>query len=416
MNTQTPTEGLSAAPEEGVGFYPEFHALWHLQALGVVQDFADVSHGAWGAVDPERRVRVVVMDTPVDWGHPNLIGAINTDLMRDFSSVNAGAPMTGAEGTAEAVIYGAHGTAVAGLIGARPSRVVLQLPQRADDTALPPEKRRREVDLPYAGINPFCEIVPVALTAAPDTEMVLAALRYVETLDADIVVVAAAWDDTPRALADEHSFDPNAPKWSQVEAALQRVARKATVLCAAGNSGPGLMAYPACLAGRVDGLIAVTACDAHGALLTYAYDPKGQAQVIRTLSTQGPRYDRVQALLDPWAERDASLKLPGNTTAFPAERILSLDPRGPRGYNPSPYRYTPPPDGPHLEIGSLYAAFSGTSAATAIAAGLLSLALQSPQAKAARPGPEDNAMMPGALFDLAQAKALSAARLSGRAR
>lgn len=48
----------------------------------------------------------------------------------------------------------------------------------------------------------------------------------------------------------------------------------------------------------------------------------------------------------------------------------------PTGANPSPYRYTPNADAKHLEVGSLYAEFTGTSAAAAIAAGLISLALQ----------------------------------------
>ncbi len=406
MSTETRADGKVVPPELGIGFYPEFHALWHLQALGVVGDFVDVGMGPWGQVDAERRVRVVVMDTPVDWQHPNLIGAINTDLMRDFSSVNAGAAMVSADGTQDAMIYGAHGTAVAGLIGARPARATLQLPRRTDAAPVKPEDRGRDIDLPYAGINPFCEIVPIALTAAPDTEMVLAALRYVATLDADIVVVAAAWDDTDRAMGDLPSFDASAPKWSAVGEVLKEIAAKATVLCAAGNSGPGHMAYPACLAGCIDGLFAVTACDAEGHLLTYAYDPKGHDRVIRTLSTQGPRYDRDQTLLDPWAVQDASLKLPGNKDPYPAERIISLDPRGPRGYNPSPYRYTPPPGGAHLEIGSLYAEFSGTSAATAIAAGLLSLALQSEKPGAAGRRPGLSPRKPQELFNLQQAKAL----------
>ncbi len=403
MTTVTAT---TQDPTKGTGFYPSFHALWHLKALCVIQgDPAKFSSKAWnqasGAGD-ESAVRIVIMDTTVDWEHPNLQGVIDTGKMRDFSGMNAGEAVDPDTGP---TIYGAHGTAVAGLIGARPATVKLQLPERA---GLLNEGKtvQKDTALPYAGINPFCTIIPISLTAAPDPDMVLAALRYIGQLDPapQIIVIAAAWDDTSRALQDKQSFDETEGKWSQVNAVLETICENSLVLCAAGNAGAGAMAYPAILAGRFPGLIAVTACDMDANPLTYAYRPRpDQSNIIATLSTQSPRYDSERVFLDPWAEVDSYLKTPEGTTDFPKQRIISLDPRGRRGYNPSIYRYDPPGDGPHLEIASLYAEFSGTSAATAIAAGLISLAMQNEGKSKIDPAKLPG---PGTLFDLDAASQL----------
>ena len=414
MTVKTDGKGFDAT---GKGFYPEFHALWHLEALGVIDDLTTFESCWWKAAskkiaDGEKRVRVVVMDTTVDWAHPNLQGVIDEKAMRDFSGSNQGVKLVRPTDACAAqdetimtgpTIYGAHGTAVAGLIGARPATVNLQIPERIGLDALPTAPNKdgtRCITLPYAGINPFCTIIPVSLTAAPDPDMVYAALEYVAGLDAQIIVVAAAWDDTDRADKNKQSFDPKEGKWSDVNCLLAAICRDSIVICAAGNAGSDARAYPASLADKIDNLIAVTACDKDGTLLSYAYHPtKGAEGVIATLSTQSERYDNETVLLDPFAAVDPYLKRPEGDKNFPKQRIITLDPRGPRGYNPSVYSYTPPSNGPHLEIGSLYAEFSGTSAATAIAAGLISLAMQS-KGKNKGTFQPDNLPKAGELFNL----------------
>lgn len=412
MTDSEQSHGDKVAQRTGVGFYPEFHALWHLKELGVLEDLTTFRSPAWEAAESNSPIRIVVLDTPVDWEHPNLKGVISTSEMRDFSSKNTGseipADMTRESPAPGPTVYGAHGTAVAGLIGARPATPLLEMPYRADARDGEPEARLKTVHLPYIGINPFCQIIPVSMSAAPDPDMVGAALEYIGRLDppAHIVVVAAAWDDATRATSDKQSFDEKEGKWSDVEAKLRALCDVSIVLCAAGNSGPGEMAYPACLAGQIDRLIAVTACDPEGNVLTYAFDPKDRPGVIRTLSSQGTRYDRDGEMLDPWVAVDPYLKRPAGSADFPVRRIISLDPRGPLGYNPSAYRYTPPTDGPHLEIASLYAEFSGSSASTAIAAGLISLALQSGKHKNANALKTDLLPTGKRLFGLDQALGL----------
>ncbi|TVP72725.1 MAG: hypothetical protein EA339_05545 [Rhodobacteraceae bacterium] len=392
-------------PTQGKGFYPSFHALWHLETLRVIDNTQDFASCAWEkAAQAATPDRIAIMDTTVDWEHPNLNGAIDTANMQDFSSLNSGDLVDTKTGP---TIYGAHGTAVAGLIGARPVRADLLRPERVGLTSIDECGTKKEIALPYAGINPFCQMIPVSLSAAPDPDMVLGALDYIDKLrdKPQIIVVAAAWDDTIRVAEDAPSFDPSEGRWSAVTERLRQICETTLVLCAAGNSGAHALSYPASLAGSFPGLVAVTACDIDGKPLTYAYHPKpGDTSVIATLSTQASRYDRDLAFLDPWAEVDPYLKRPDPAQHFPKQRIISLDPRGRRGYNPSIYRYTPPADGPHLEIASLFAEFSGTSAATAIAAGLISLAMQS-EGKSVRPALKKDAFAGiRGLFDLDAAR------------
>lgn len=410
----------------GVGFYPRFNALWHLRDLGVASDIASFKVEGWQGVDADSPVRVAMLDTAVAFEHPNLVGAIDLGLMRDFQSDNDGffvvSPVSEADEisrqwvidrveaktaavlrempdsskeaitkkrtlpTPESVGPAAHGTAVAGLIGARPNRIALRLPIEAGNNAFPGGELKGGTPLPYCGINPFCRIVPVSTSAAPDPAMILAALRYVRLIEARILVIAAAWEDNGRTT-EQIGPQPgkDVPGWKEVDAELERLAEDCIILCAAGNSGREALAYPASLSDRIDNLYAVTACKSDGTAVSYTAKPSGAHKTLSTLGGEAPRYDRKTDLIDPWAIREfdpgRTYNLDGTgkpkTDYVPVQRLISLDPPGPVGANPSPYAYTPKALGEHLDIGSLFAEFNGTSAAVAIAAGLISLVLQS---------------------------------------
>jgi hypothetical protein len=96
----------------------------------------------------------------------------------------------------------------------------------------------------------------------------------------------------------------------------------------------------------------------------------------------------------------------GHVAELPVEGLIALDAPGPYGYNPSPYRYRPSGKGPHFDIGSLYCPFSGTSASTALAAGLIGLAIQESW-MSRRPPKRPEALKPGkAVLTYAEAQRL----------
>lgn len=424
------------------GLRPAYHALWHLKALGVVDDLTGFG-GAWEGHRAGIGVRVAVIDTPVAYDHPNLEGAIDLALMRDFSVHNEGVfvlptddgPIKEARARLVAELegwssndvedakrtieketarkddrpycspryFGAHGTAIAGLIGARPAIVDIRKP--AFLVSGEPEKLSSDdpLTLPYAGVNPFCSIIPITTSASPDPDMVLAALQYARLIKPDIVVIAAAWEDHRHRKS----------RWAKVDDELRALCKESVVLCAAGNSGDIDLAYPACLSVEPDGPLAVTACDTAGKVLAYAPDPQKNDRVLRTLSSWSETYSSKGVIRDPWKAVDPMIVQPaddptlgGPVAELPVEGLIALDAPGPYGYNPSPYRYRPSGRGPHFDIGSLYCQFSGTSAATALAAGLIGLAIQENR-MARKEGKRPEALKPGkSLLTYAEAQKL----------
>lgn len=90
---------------------------------------------------------------------------------------------------------GAHGTAVAGLIGARPNRIRLRIPSFVyEGNPICSHDAEDLLALPYAGVNPFVELISIAFPAATRPETLLAAIAYIaEEADPDVVVVADSW-------------------------------------------------------------------------------------------------------------------------------------------------------------------------------------------------------------------------------
>lgn len=427
------------------GLRPSFNALWHLNVLGV----SDNSTGGDGA-------KIVVMDTPVDTDHPNLLEAIDLVRMRDFSIFNEGVfvkPHDKIEGIdqkdvqrirreltseidddAETVarkmrlarnVPGAHGTAVAGLIGARDATIALRTAaHNKDDGTFEASELNETFQVPYRGINPKCQIIPVTLTAAPYPEMVQGALDYILKLQPDIVVIAAAW-------AEQADLERDCKKWVVVARKLIEISQKSIVLCAAGNQNLTDLVFPASLINKQEphNIWAVCACDEAGNELTYSPKIDPSKRMIKTLSTEYPVFTRNKILRDIWGAPDPDLneadKIQEENAVFPAKDIISLDPLGQQGYNPSPYRERrrkrkkPTGDAaeikqkedarkrmkigqdlPFLEIGSMFSRFSGSSAAVAISAGLISRVIE--------PGDDHQAKAPHAeqakLFTLDIAK------------
>lgn len=446
----------------GTGFRPAFHALWHLEALGVVKDLATFEGEAWrGASDfmaQNRPMRVAVIDTAVDYRHENLTDAVDKGLMRDFSQSELGAfavldpdalsiedkkdraaiagkakaaapgPLADAltaeikwinkhKGNASLLrsrqlrVFGAHGTAVAGLIGARPRMIKLRFPsfvsieqgqESLGDSVCVSQS------LPYAGINPFCRIVPICVTVTPTPTMLLGAIEYARLVEPDVVVIADSWD-----RPDLNSCGNDEGKaWTDLETAFLKLCKESIVLCAAGNKDRDALVYPASLSKETEGPWAVGACNSNGADLSYSPDHttaigKGH-WMIKTLSTELPRFDSDEKKIDPWEAIDPDLGSYPASETYPARDIISTDLPGRAGYNPSSYDHSPHAGDEHFEIASLFCRFAGTSAATAIAGGLVSLIPRDMLKKAGRPAksPADPQSNLAPLFDFIATKKL----------
>ncbi|MEH7827875.1 S8 family serine peptidase [Gemmobacter denitrificans] len=397
----------------GTGIYPEYPALWHLVQSGVVSDLTSFASPAWDEAAQAATPRVVALiDTAVAWDHPNLRGAIDQALMRDFSVVDEGAfvladtalsaddlarrqavlaamqpGVPGADTLLDAMratagqhdpalvaadpVFGAHGTAMAGLIGGRPvAGALLRRPDRHLPDGSVIAGADDPVALPYAGVHPLCRIVPIVTTGAPDPGMWRAAFAYADLIGADVVACASMLD-----------FDASDPGWQAADTTIRAVGARRVILAAAGNDPTGL-AYPASLRGQ-DRILAVAATTRDGVAAPYA--PGGAS--FHALSGDSLSLDAAVVIYDPHARPDpaGAVLLPDQTVPRPMqlEDLVTTDVPGPFGYNPSPFPHVPGAalaggmGDWHHEIGSLYARFSGTSAATALAAGLAALAMAS---------------------------------------
>ncbi|MCK8465186.1 S8 family serine peptidase [Aliiroseovarius sp. S1339] len=447
----------------GTGFRPAFHALWHLKELGLVNDLGSYTSPAWdeakayAGVADNPPMRVVIIDTAVDYNHPNLKDSVDKALMRDFSRFDKGtfavldtnivpandasrmqieaATMTMEPDLGAAIakerawitekynnnnndllknsqqrVFGAHGTAVAGLIGARPTTISLREPAffhgRADGD-FDESVIRQCVELPYAGVNPFSQIVPLSVSASPRPEMLFYAIQYARCLAPSIVVVADSW---------ERPAEYNGTPWEDLEDAFLDLCKESLVFCAAGNDDLENLVYPASLSSEREGPWAVGACERYyveeGGHTTVvvndlSYSPdfeiaigleetsnheKNSQWMIRTLSTELPRFDQTEQKIDPWGTIDKELGSPKASTKYPPRDVITTDLPGRFGYNPASYKYKPLADGEHYEIASLFCRFAGTSASAAIAGGLASLIPPS-MLKLTRPGarPKDEA-------------------------
>ncbi|WP_164512272.1 S8 family serine peptidase [Oceaniglobus ichthyenteri] len=435
------------------GSYPSYHALWHLERLGVVSDLTRfASPDAWGKVSSTaQKTCVALIDTSVDLDHPCLAPAMDRARAIDFAARDFGAfavkraDLSGAEAQARSEVISAaataahtangiakrflhdlgrayethdgavaatarafsgHGTSMAGLIGARPaSGVYLHKPARLSPH--PRDAGETEVALPYAGIDPFCEIVAISTSAMPSPNQMAAALTYADLIGVDVIVLASSLPDPTRAGVGTVPATPPATgmvavgqtdtgaesvpstpaeraEWDDLHDMFIDVSSRRLILCAAGNAGDGMLAYPANLAAPDNGIIAVGARTSDGLRASYsAGGAEGAEVTLFALSGDAPALDAGQYRLDPFAELDnadqKALFDRAGAAPVAVETLISTDVAGRPGYSSSEYgqvwRDPPGPNGAPVafEFASFFCEFSGTSAATAVAAGLISL-------------------------------------------
>ena len=445
------TEGLSL---DGSGRYDAYHALWHLHAIGVVSDLETFASPAWDEAHAKvsgggRRARVALIDTSVAMDHPNLGGALDEGLALDLFASPLGAPLAGDRSRIKALVaqarakrepampdaaeavwaqmldhldsdaadrpaaspsFSAHGTAMAGLIGARPlspdqlriAGMAISVPGGGAVSA------GRDIGFAYAGVDPFCEIVPISTNFDVEPRQLIVALLYAMLIEADVVVLARDFPtpaslvsgdaDPGRALGVDLGEDELAD-WATLDALVRALADRVLVVCAAGNDGGGDVLYPGRLAAPGNGIVAVGAHTAAGQPASYTpdaaevtlYAPSGDGerldedmQRLDTLHPKfragdhGARYRGALGTFEPDGPATASTHTPLD--------LVSTDVPGRAGYNASPYADVFGHDGAVLDYRSAFCRFSGTSGAVGVAAGMAALACSAGRMSVGSPG------------------------------
>ncbi|WP_209426150.1 S8/S53 family peptidase [Pararhodobacter sp. SW119] len=403
--------------------YPAHDALWPLVMMGVLT--ADHAPNGWTLPAPARRTRVALIDTSVADGHPNLDPALSRDLAFDLFSTRLGAfpwrasdapldnlqlgdsaaavaglphctallvalkarlrpgqmPRIGGVRPATRATFSAHGTAAAGLIAARPARA------RTEEAHLPGDTDG-EIALPFMGVDPSAELVPISTNFDPDPEALILAFLYADLIGADVIVLPRILPDPLRtvpempahdidgtAFADAAAPSPLGQKqwemWDELAQLIVNVSLRRPVVCAAGNANEEFGIYPANLAADDNGVIAVGAVNARGWPCSYS---AASGLTIWGPSSDGERFDRAEVRLDVRRHDYDPVGVPADNAnhRFSPFSLIATDVPGRGGYAASPFP-GPEPDGDLREYGSYYCRFGGTSGAAALVGGFLSL-------------------------------------------
>lgn len=401
-----------------------YDSLWHLVSLGVLTP--EHQPNGWYPDQVKTPARVAMIDTSVAIDHPNLREAINTSLAFDLFSTRLGAfpglrghtsigtiqlgdasalvaglpgckallaelsarlapdqsPTIGTLQPATSPVFSGHGTAIAGLIGARPTIVPVSEAHidGPDDSMLA---------LPYCGVDPTCEIVPISTNFDTDPDQLILAFLYADLIGADVIVLPRGIPDpfrnepelysqdlggrtlgeltTPCPVSDDHR-----QLWAELAELIVKISHRRPIVCAAGNENEEYGIYPANLASEDNGVIAVGAVNAKGYPCSYS---PAYGLTVWAPSTDAEAFNSAEVRLDMTQPRLDAFGIPATNRndAFSRYEIISTDVPGRGGYSASPY-VGPEPDDGLREYGSYFCRFGGTSAASAIIAGFLSLA------------------------------------------
>lgn len=408
--------------------YPQYDSLWHLVTMGVLT--ADHRPNGWSAPVSGRRTRVAIIDTSVAAEHPNLVGAVSKDLAFDLFSARLGS-FPGRDGAAHlgpmrlgdakplvqglphaadllaeltqrlaahqpghhkgiapatSAVFSSHGTAIAGVVGAQP----VSIP--ADSAHIATSDGR--LALPYCGVDPFCEIVPISTHFDADPESLILAFLYADLIGADVVLLPRVVPDPLRTVPELSSYVQDESEdttlteavaqtplsattreqWDELLELIVRLSLRRPVVCAAGNAHEEFGVYPANFASDENGIIAVGAVNAKGWACSYS-PPRNLT--IWAPSSDAERFDRGEIRLDSRDPEYDPEEVPHANAnhKYSHYDIISTDVPGDGGYAVSPFDGPDPVMGQSLrEFGSYFCRFGGTSAASALVAGYLSLA------------------------------------------
>lgn len=310
--------------------------------------------------------------------------------------------------------FAAHGTACAGLVGGRPE------PEPAVDTETGEMGYRNPSALAYFGVNPFATIIPVATVYSHAYWPLVMALLYAAAQKPDVILIPRAMEEMrdPAIYAIHEGggrgdeADPrdngnlrDSERWAEkqlFEKLLGAISERIPVVVAAGNTGGPELEYPAKLvdSGAPD-LIVAGAATANGYRATFSsgFDKEKPGSDRHKVTVYAPSDDREETSAQHFrafdlAWRSRRLRLDrfegaqAQSKAFAEYApygVLAIDIAGQYGYDSSSAAdldFREDRIDPEIRKGfgkpetlprALYTHFGGTSAASAIVAGVVSL-------------------------------------------
>ncbi|TJW14946.1 MAG: hypothetical protein E5W82_09475 [Mesorhizobium sp.] len=409
-----------------------YRAFWHLQAIGVLYVDSGKLGLVWddAALKGSPPAKVALIDTGVDTAHgylkeriddtldltgmplsvvkktarsasgpfsklpgklQDLDVSLDDDLLKqlrnflehnkDCKPFDSGAPKTAN------LNFSSHGTSCAGLvIGKTPAS------KSTGQQTLAAVGKDNPAPSPilYNGVDPFSTLISVTTSFAPRPEPLILAFLYAWAQGADAILF-------PRGLPDDLLDTSSAckPTWRILREVILAVSRQIPIVCAAGNEAESRLIAPAALAGSSwgpNGVIAVGAMNYRGIRSSYSsYDedltvcaPSDDGEMFNadqyrldTTDRTYPDYPYVATLRQNGFNTDPKVSTPNDkldrkSNLFAAPAILAIDIPGPYGFEGSG-NDVGDRDQSDTQFSGSFTQFGGTSAASAITAGVVAL-------------------------------------------
>ncbi|MGB0506187.1 MAG: S8 family serine peptidase [Pikeienuella sp.] len=284
--------------------------------------------------------------------------------------------------------FAAHGAACAGLVGATPVTSGGDL----------------DAAISYSGVDPTCHIIPITSTYDQTYWPLVMSLLYALASKADVVLMPRAIEPASDPVPEDEYQDTRLnPRWSRIDCDPARsedfkllkwlaefVAERIPMIVPAGNSGLPELEFPASMVTDGDAPIIVAgAATALGRRASYSNHLPGFDGETTGVTVYAPSDDRAeisdtQFRIDPfgWSGRNIPYAKYARGNLFSPYSVLTTDLPGRFGYSAEEgddydwHEQGVPPgyaDLPEFRNQSLYTLFGGTSAASAITAGVASL-------------------------------------------
>lgn len=328
--------------------------------------------------------------------------------------------------------FAAHGTACAGLIGAgvpwpqdgnsgrKEARADAE--HEADRKSRPPRARPPSpFAMPYIGVNPWSQIIPINTVYSPDYWPLIMSMLHAVVHEADVILMPRLVEEMNteplqpepeppldgECRDDRHVDAEDDPRWSRLrqnkvrekekqvfEALLAFVSYYVPVVVAAGNMGRRDLEYPASLVGtKAPQLIVAGAVTARGLKSSYC-SGEATGTGAQSISVFAPSDDVETVSADDFRLDDMSWRgrrqhwddiAAERSNCFSPYGIVAVDIPGEYGYDAhaeedrdfaeigANFNSQAKSKEPEYKPRALYTSFGGTSAASAITAGLASL-------------------------------------------